>query len=87
MFENYLENLKKRKGKVFTKEQVLAEQVWLYFGKRFPFSRIMKMIKEKGHQFVFEVFSEIKNSEAKNHLSLFIWKIYQTKVDWQSKKK
>jgi len=80
------ELLKKSAGakKIYTREQELADQVWSYFGKRLPFARIMKMIKDKGYQEVYETWNEVKQSDAKDHLSLFIWKIKELKIKWDT---
>lgn len=66
--------------KNFSKEQALAEDIYLYFGKKLPFGRIMKMIKMKGYQAIYEFFEEIKRSNPKDRLSLFIYKVKNNKV-------
>ena len=78
----YLEKFKKPR-KVYTQEQALAEQVWLYFGKKLPFPRIMRIIKLKGQQAIYECFNEVKNSDAKDRLALFIYKAKEHKIIWQ----
>ena len=71
--QNYLTKFNKKKSA--TKEQTLAEEIFLYFGKKLSFGRIMSMIKAKGHQFCFEIFKECK--EGNNPQALFIWKYKQ----------
>jgi len=80
----FLERSAAVKSRIFTKEQALAEQVWLYFGKRIQFSRIMKMIKDKGHQFIYEVFNEVKNSRADDHLALFVHLVGKQTIEWKT---
>ena len=65
------------------KEQVLSDEIWNYFGKRIAFSLIRKMILEKGDKFIYETFQEVKKSDARNPLSLFIWKVNQCKILWK----
>lgn len=75
---------KSARVKIFSREQELADQIWNYFGKKLPFPRIMKMISGNGYQAVYEIWNEVKNSDAKNHLSLFIWKIKNIKIQWNT---
>ena len=80
-------SLKLRQPKVFTREQALAEQVWLYFNKLLSFPRIMRMIKGKGHQAVYEAFNEVKHdNKIREKLGLFIWKVKQYEVKWSTPK-
>ena len=78
-----IKNLNIKKSKVFTREQLLAEDVWLFFSKRLPFPRLMKMIKDKGHQAVYESFNDVRKSNAKDKLALFIFKVKEYKILWQ----
>lgn len=72
---NYLENkLATKKTRIFTADQELAEQIWLYLQKKLPFPRIMKIIKDNGRQNVYNIFNEIRQSECREPLSLFIYK-------------
>lgn len=82
----YKERFEKRrlKSRVYSSEQGLAERIWLYFGKRLPFPRIVRMIKLKGFQAVYETFSEVEKSKAKDCLALFVWKIKNIKIVWDS---
>jgi hypothetical protein len=66
--------------KVFTREQELADQIYFYFNKKLAFPRIMKMIKDKGYQGVFESLKEVRAGNFRNPLSMFVWKIGQQKV-------
>lgn len=75
-----IKDLKIKKGKKINKDQYLAEEVWRYFGKKLSFGLIMKCIKNKGWQFIFETFKEIKNSDVENRIKLFMWKIGKTKI-------
>ena len=69
-----LHKYKKVNTKIFTKEQSLAEEIWLHLGKELPFPRIMRIIKVNDYQKVYEVFQELKKSPPKNPVALFIWK-------------
>ena len=80
--ERYLEKFKHPKNRVHTPEQALAETIWLSFGKKLPFARIMRMIKLKGHQAIYECFNEVKHSDAKDRLALFLCKSKNEKVIW-----
>ena len=86
-FEQNSKNAKTAKRNyIFTKEQSLAEEIWIYFGKDkgfqgLNFPRIMSLIKTKGYQFIFETFEEIKKGDGKNKKALFIWKAKQIKID------
>lgn len=74
-FDSYfLKKSAAEKKRCFTKEQVLADEIWNYFGKKLPFARIMKIIKTNGHQKVYESWNEVRQSDFQNPLSLFIWK-------------
>lgn len=64
----------KSAARVFTPEQALAEEIWNYFYKKLPFPRIMRIIKIWGQQKTYEIFNEVRQSDAQNRLSLFIWK-------------
>ena len=82
--EQYLLKFEKTaNSKNLTKEQSLAEEIWLYFGKSIHFARIMRDIKRKGYQFIFEIFQEVKKSEAKDKKALFIWKIKQCLIIYE----
>lgn len=65
---------KPAKSRIFTKEQSLCEEVWIYFKKELPFSRIMRIIKTAGEQKVYQIFSEVKQSDCDNPVALFIFK-------------
>lgn len=67
-----------KKSRIYNKDQYLADQIWTAFNKRIPFPRLMKMISEKGHQFIFEIFKESK--DGRDPLSLFLWKYKQVKM-------
>ncbi len=78
--EKISKNYKLKKPKIHTKEQSLCNDIWEYFGKKLPFSRIMRIIKEKGTQATYEIWNNIKQSNPKDRLSLFIWKVKQEKI-------
>ena len=68
------------RNRIFTREQQLSETIWKYFAKRLAFPRIMKMIKDKGFQGVYEAWNEVKQSGSKDPLALFIWKVGKQKI-------
>jgi len=78
---DYLKRFRKTKRQ--NKNQVLASEIYKYFGGRLEFSRIMKMIKNKGYQFIYEIFQEVKRSNPKNRLALFLWKFEQQPILWK----
>lgn len=67
------QTLKKSAAKIFTKEQELADQIYSYFAKRLPFGKIMGIIKQTGYQCTYEMFQDVKHSDADNRLALFLW--------------
>lgn len=81
--KDYFQVLKERKKKpLFTREQVLAEEIWLFFSKKIPFPAIMKIIHEKGHQAVYEIFHEVKKAKFPNKPALFLSLIKKEKIIW-----
>lgn len=66
-----------------TKDQALADDVYHYFGKKLPFPRIMRMIKDKGYQAIYEFWTEVRKSDCDNQLALFIWKVKENKINWK----
>jgi len=79
---NYLKKFESKKKKI-TREQELADRIYTYFGKKLSFGLIMKKILTKGYQYTYECWNEVKQSNPKNRLSLFMWKIEQTKIDFR----
>ncbi len=78
-----IKDYKIKKTKIFTREQELANQIYFYFNKKLKFSMIMKFIKTKGCQAIFEAWQEVKNSDPINRESLFLWKIAQNKIQYR----
>ena len=79
-FDSYfIKKSAKIKNRLFTREQELSDQIWNHFGKRLPFARIMRIIKINEYQKTYEAFNEVKQSDCKNPLALFIWKTSQKK--------
>ena len=79
-----IKDLKLKKTKIYTKEQELADQIYSYFGKQLKFGLIMNFIKQKGFQFMYEVYNEIKHSNPKNREALFMWKVGQVKINFNT---
>lgn len=84
--KNYLTKFNNKKRKM-TKEQELADQIYTYFGKELKFGFIIRVIKMKGYQFIFECWNDVKQSNPKNAVSLFMWKIGQVKINFENKVK
>lgn len=82
----YIQKFKKTQ-KNLSEDQVLADEVWKYFGKRLAFPRIMKEIKTKGKVFVRETMIEIQKGNARDRLALFLWKIKNCKVELKEERK
>ncbi len=78
-----LKDYKLKKPKIHTKEQSLADEIYSYFGKKLSFGFIMNKILTKGYQFVYEAWNEIRQTNPKNRVSLFLWKIGQTKINFK----
>lgn len=70
-----------------TKEQFLADQIWTHLGKHVAFPRIMRIIKEKGYQAVYEIFNEVRSSNPRNRASLFLWKAKNERIVWKEENK
>lgn len=68
--------------RVFSPAQALADEIFSYFGKRLPFARIMREVSRKGIQFVREEFESVKKGDARDKLSLFLWRVSQVKVSF-----
>lgn len=66
-------------------DHYVADQVYVYFGKKLAFPRIMSMVKTHGRQFVLQTLLELKSSNSKNPVALFLWKVKQNKIEWQNK--
>ena len=81
--EKISKNYKIRKSRIFTKEQDLANQIYDYFNKELKFGFIMNKIKTKGYQFIYEIWNEVKQSNPKKAISLFMWKIGNTKINFK----
>ncbi len=81
--EKISKDYKLKKSKKITREQELADQIYFYFGKQLKFGLIINKIKTKGYQFIYEAWNEIKQSNPKNKLALFMWKIGQTKINFR----
>ena len=75
--DEYLEKKKAeaKRHRTYTNDQSLAEQIWEHFHKKLPFARIMRMIKDKGHQRVYEQWNDVRQSDCRNELSLFVYRV------------
>lgn len=62
----------KKKSRIYTEEQALADEIYSHFNKELPFPRIMRIIKRKGKQKVYETFNEVRQGTAKSPIALFI---------------
>lgn len=69
-----LSPFKLKKTRAFTAEQDTAGQIYEYFGRSLSFPRIMRLIKTIGRQKIYDIWNEIKQSDCKDSLKLFIWK-------------
>lgn len=66
------------------KNHALADQIYNYFGKKIAFSRIMRIITEKGYQATYEMWNEVRKSDAMNPIALFLWKVKNVKIKWDN---
>ena len=69
--------------KKVSKEKSLADEIFEGFGRRINYVVIMKLIKEKGWQFVQETFTQTKGVEAENQAGLFLSVVGKQKILWQ----
>ena len=79
---NYLNKFKKEEKKI-SREQYLADEIYKFFDKKAHFGMLMKFIKLKGWQAIYEIFNEIKKADANDKLKLFMWKIGQERIIYQ----
>lgn len=77
----YLEKFKKP-SRLNSSKQLLAAEVWewLFRPKSLPYAAILKIINQKGEQFVRETWSEGRQSELKDRMKWFLWKVGRVKV-------
>ncbi|KKU91440.1 MAG: hypothetical protein UY23_C0001G0046 [Candidatus Jorgensenbacteria bacterium GW2011_GWA1_48_11] len=87
--EDYLDVLKARRKEKRppNREQALAEEIWLFFGKEITFPAILKIIRAKGQQAVYEIWNEVKKAEFPNKPALFLSLVKKEKVFWLDAKK
>lgn len=64
-----------------TKEQELAGQIYEWSNRKLNFGLLMKNIKGKGYQFIYECFNEAKQGNAKDPYKIFMYLIGKTKVE------
>lgn len=83
--EQYRSKIKK--PKVFSREMDLADQIYEYFKKELEFPLLMKLIKTKGYQFIYECFNETRQSNFPHKLELFLSTVGKTKIRWLNEKK
>mgnify|MGYP001615474754 CR=1 FL=1 len=69
-----------RKPTAYTREQDLAAQIYEHFYKKISFPMLMRTIKTKGHQFVYEIWNDVRQSNARDPIKLFMWMIGKTQV-------
>ena len=74
-----------RKPMVYTREQDLATQIYEYFYKKISFPMLMKTIKTKGYQFTYEIWNDVRQSNARDPIKLFIWMIGETQIKFVEK--
>ena len=62
------------------KNKVYADEIYEYFGRQIKYPVLMVMMKNKGPQFVYDTYLEVKKSDCANSVALFMWKLKQVKV-------
>ena len=74
----------KKPKRIYSKKAYTCDQIWRYFSKQIAFPRLMKLANQVGDKALFELWSEVKQSNADNHLALFLWKCQQEqqKITW-----
>lgn len=65
-----------------SKEQMLADEIYNYFGKQIAFPRLMFYIKNWGYHFTRENFEQSKKADIPV-LPLFLSKFKKTKIVWK----
>src|ERR1700754_2242135 len=70
--------VKKVSNQDHAKKVALADEIRELWGITIP--RMMRTIKLKGYQFIWECYTECKKSTARNPAALFQWKIKQVPV-------
>ena len=73
---NRYKNDAARNFRINTGDQVLANDIYLFFGKskEMPFGLIMGLIKRLGRQRIYEIWNDVRQNKADDHLKLFMWK-------------
>ena len=79
----YLQKFKTSK-KNLGPEQILADEIWRYFGKKLSFPRVFVLIKNCGAVFVREVFEEIRKGDPRDRLALFVYRCKNCHIRWES---
>lgn len=84
LIQGYLDKFKFpiKKERTLTKEQSLAEEIWLHFSKKPKFGMLMGIIKKQGDRAVREIYHETIKSDHPDHWKLFLWKIGKNKIVW-----
>jgi hypothetical protein len=77
--KQYLQKFKEQKRKQ-TKESVLADEIYEYFGKKIAYPIIRKFIKDKGYQATYWNWKESCRAEGYNKAGLFIKLMVKEKV-------
>lgn len=60
--------------------QLLAADIYEYFGKELSFPMLMRFIKEKGERAVYFIFNDVKRSDFPHKVPLFLKKIREEKI-------
>lgn len=65
---------KPAKTRIFTPDQGLADQIHSWSGKKLNFAMVMKFIKIKGWQRIYEIYNAVRQSDCDDPVALFMWK-------------
>jgi len=69
---------KKKKGRLYSKNHLLADDISKYLSEPKKFAMYLGIIKNIGYDAAYQIFSEIKQlKKAKNKAKLFMWKVKQ----------
>lgn len=65
---------KLKKGRIFTPEQDLADQIYSWSGKKLNFAMVMKFIKTRGRQRIYDIYNSIRQADCDDPVALFMWR-------------
>lgn len=63
-----------KKSRVHNPDQDLADQIYSWSGKKLNFAMLMKFIKLKGRQRIYDIYNDVRQSDCDDPVALFMWR-------------